>query len=225
MPETSMDSTSQHQDLSMGTQSIPLDFAIHTMEHLGYLCVGDQEPSAEDAAKVDRVFEGSPKLSAPWFDFCKGGDESKSFLMSDHEWFRKIIKNRLNVHDFRDLKKQGPAIIEFKENTEVEQFMRAHPSREAVSVFRPLRDSAGWDNGLFKLFTSSHHQNDHEFEHSPDKDADEVVVDKKQCLFVDGALYVKLSPKGGVRMVWQGFSKRPMFGDIDNPKGLPFMKI
>ncbi|RAH80878.1 hypothetical protein BO86DRAFT_410613 [Aspergillus japonicus CBS 114.51] len=193
------------------------------MEHLGYLCVDDKTPTDEKMAKVNKAFEENQKFSTPVFDYCKGGNECKAFLMSDRT-FQDILAKRFGT-DFSKIIKQGPAIVDFKDNNEAERMMRAHPSRDAVSVFRPLGKSAEWDNGLFKLYTASHHQTDEEFELSQDKDAHAMVVSTKQCLFVEGALYVHLSPKGGTRMIWQGFSTLPMAMDIENPKALSFMKI
>ncbi|GKZ74160.1 hypothetical protein AnigIFM50267_011402 [Aspergillus niger] len=219
-----MESGYREGNLSMGTQLISQDFARHIMQQLGYLCVGDEAPSPENISEVEKVYEDSQRCSTPMFDYCKGGDECKAFLMSDRQWFRNILEQRFGI-GFKHIIKQGPAIIDFKDNEEAEHMMRAHPSRDAISVFRPLKKPAKWDNGLFKLYTLSHHQTDQEFEKSEGKDAHEVVVDPEQCLFVEGGLYVRLSPKGGTRMVWQGFSVHPMLGDIENPKGLPFMKI
>ncbi|RAL06585.1 uncharacterized protein BO97DRAFT_24051 [Aspergillus homomorphus CBS 101889] len=72
-------------NLPMGTQLISFDFASHTMEHLGYLCVDDKTPTDEEMAEVNKVFEENKKFSAPVFDYCEGGNECKAFLMSDRK--------------------------------------------------------------------------------------------------------------------------------------------
>ncbi|KAA8649662.1 hypothetical protein EYZ11_013556 [Aspergillus tanneri] len=214
----------EHGNVSVGTGRLAFQVnSAHLMEHLGYMCIRDGEPREEDVTEVERVYNENPKHHKESFQYCKGGVECERFLNSGNQ-IRNIIEGLLNKR-FPDIKKQGPAIVEFAGTREHGKFMRAHPSREAVSVFRPLRDPACWDNGLFKLYTSSHHQTEVQFQNTDNRDAHEIVVGTDEVLVIFGGLHVQLSPNSGIRMVWQGFSKRPMLSDIWSPLALPFMKV
>jgi hypothetical protein len=128
---------------------------------------------------------------------------------------------------YNEVIKQGPVIVEIIENEPNEPipaFMRAHPSRDAVSVFRPLRVPARWENGMFRAFSSSHHKKPEDFENEA-RDAHEIVVEPREVFVLSGALYVQPSPNAGIMMVWQGFSKYPILRDIDSSLALPYMKI
>lgn len=126
---------------------------------------------------------------------------------------------------FDDIKEQGPAIVEFTDNQITVPHFTAHPSRDAISVFRPLRKPLHWHNGFFKLFSCSHHQTQEQFETAENKDAHEIIVEPNEILVVAGGVFVQPSPKGGGRMVYQGFSRRIMGQNIDSPLALPFMMI
>lgn len=103
--------------------------------------------------------------------------------------------------------------------------MRAHPSRDnTVSIFRPLRHDASWYNGLFEVYTSSHHQTPEQFQSSL-KDAHKLVVKQNECLLVKGGLHIKPSPHGDARMIWVGYSTKVMGEDIRTPYAPQFMKI
>ena len=137
---------------------------------------------------------------------------------------KRLIETTLGK-EFDDIKEQGPAIVEFTDNQITVPHFTAHPSRDAISVFRPLRKSLHWNNGFFKLFSCSHHQTTEQFEAAENKDAHEIIVEPNETLVVAGGVFVQLSPKGGGRMVCQGFSGRMMGKDIYSPLALPFMTI
>ena len=137
---------------------------------------------------------------------------------------RRLAETTLGM-EFNSIKEQGPAIVEFQDNQTPAPYFTAHPSHDAISVFRPLGERLCWQNGLFKLFTSSHNLKEEEFESTENKDAHEFTVEPNKILVVIGGLFVQPSPNGGGRMVWQGFSKRPMLADIFSPLALPFMTI
>ncbi|KAH8430193.1 uncharacterized protein LDX57_007863 [Aspergillus melleus] len=132
---------------------------------------------------------------------------------------------------FDEVKKLGPAIVEFDSGTNDEEpksrVMRAHPTRDvrSLSIFRVLRQKADWKTGLFKVFSSSNSLTEDEFERSTEKDVHEIVLETDELLVLAGSLYIELSPNSGSRIVWQGFSERPMYDDIYSPAALPFMKI
>lgn len=116
-------------------------------------------------------------------------------------------------------------MVEFKENS-LESHLRAHPSRDnTVSIFRPLRHAASWYNGLFEVYTSSHHQTPEQFQNSWEKDAHKLVVQPDECLLVKGGLRIKPSPHGGARFIWVGYSTEVMGEDITTPYAPQFMKI
>ena len=115
--------------------------------------------------------------------------------------------------------------MEFQDNQTPAPYFTAHPSRDAISVFRPLGERLCWQNGLFKLLTCSHHHTEEQFRSIENKDAHEITVEPNEILVVIGGLFVQPSPNGGGRMVWQGFSTDLMLNDIFSPLALPFMTI
>ena len=149
--------------------------------------------------------------------------------------FRRMIASSLNM-EYDRIIKQGPGIVEILPNPNMRpQLGRAHPSRDSIIVFRPLHGPANWNNGLFKLCSSSHnhgsntigdtmHGDVHETPDNVPQDLHEVPVDVPQTLCINGELHVMPSPKGGAVLVWMAFSKRPMMGGIYRHDIFPFMK-
>ncbi|KAL2811835.1 hypothetical protein BDW59DRAFT_155430 [Aspergillus cavernicola] len=144
----------------------------------------------------------------------------------------RLVLKRLRVEKEPDLFQLGPIIIEFQaqeveEVEKVEDYLpprRAHPvhSSDAISVFRPINEVAQWDMGFFAIYGSSHHQTPQEFPASQ-KDIHKKKVEVYEALALSGGLLVQPSRKGGLRMVWQGFAKRPMLGDMLSSDAFEFM--
>lgn len=154
---------------------------------------------------------------------CVFPTQNKLFQTNLSKQLKHLIETTLGK-EFDNIKEQGPAIVEFTDNQITVPHFTAHPSCDAISVFRPLRKPLHWNNGFFKLFTCSHHQKE-QFEIAENKDAHEIIVEPNEILVVAGGLFVQPSPKGGGQMVWQGFSRRIMGQDIYSPLALPFMTI
>ncbi|KAB8227920.1 uncharacterized protein BDW43DRAFT_323451 [Aspergillus alliaceus] len=211
--------------LTVGTQKFSVEEAqIVMMEPLGYLCLGTEPPREDVVKEVEKVYERSPKSVSQSFQYCKGGRECEIFLNLDKQVITLI--ERTLEKPFHDLKEQGPVIVEFiGTDIPILEVATAHPSRDAISVLRPLRESAHWGNGLFGLYSCTHNLSMEQFQGITEKDIHEIVVEPSETLLVSGGLRVRPSTKGGVRMVWQGFSKRPMLHDISSPLALPFMTI
>ena len=213
----------------------------YMMYKLGSQFIRGGPPLEESIRQVEAVFSMNDLQNnlrnTISFCYCKGGDECKSFIQGNDVCFspnmslfklilnkqlRRLIETTLRK-GFDDIKEQGPAIVEFRDNQTPAPYFTAHPSRDAaISVFRPLGKRLCWQNGLFKLFTCSHDKSKEQFE-SEDKDAHEIIVEPNEILVVIGGLFVQPSPNGGGRMVWQGFSNSNMLGNIDSPLALPFM--
>lgn len=218
----------------------PEDETSLMMEGLGYQFMVSNTPTEESKRQVEAVFSQQSLQITPSFHFCKGGVECKSFIQGNDVCFspntslsklilnkqlRRLIETTLGM-EFNYIKEQGPAIVQFQDNQTPALYFTAHPSRDAISVFHPLGERLGWQNGLFKLFTSSHGLKDEEeFKSTESKDVHEISVKPNEILVVIGGLFVQLSLKGGGWMVWQGFSKHPMLEDINSCAALPFMKI
>lgn len=94
-------------------------------------------------------------------------------------------------------------------------------SRKLAEVVSVSRYRLGY-SGFFKLFSCSHHQTKEQFETAENKDAHEIIVEPNEILVVAGGVFVQLSPKGGGRMVCQGFLGRMMGKDIYSSRALPF---
>lgn len=136
----------------------------------------------------------------------------------------RFVKKRLGVNKEVELS-QAIAILEFQEQKDVHgQPRRAHPvhSSDAISIFRPLNREARWDTGFFGIYASSHHQTHQEFSAS-EKDIHKKRVETYEVFVLSGGSLVQPSTEGGLRMVWQGFSKRPMRSDILASDAFEFM--
>lgn len=236
----------EHDDSHMAMSCMsPEDETKLMMEGLGYQYMVINTPTEESKRQVEAVFSQKPLQIAPSFRYCKGGVECKSFIQGNdvcsspnmsfsklmlNKQLRRLIETTLGKR-FDDIKEQGPAIVEFEDNQTPARYFTAHPSRDAhpsraaISVFRPLGERLCWRNGLFKLFASSHNLEKEEFESTENKDAYEITVEPNEILVVIGGLFVQPSPNGGGRMVWQGFSTDLMLNDIFSPLALPFMTI
>ncbi|KAL2859808.1 uncharacterized protein BJX67DRAFT_386618 [Aspergillus lucknowensis] len=202
------------------------DRDLDDMETFGYttICVGD--PPQNDVEEVQEVFERSPKKTASGIVFCGGGPECQKFLGTDNEEAEvmRFIKRRLGVNERLELI-QSIAILEFQPQKDADlQPCRAHPvhSSDAISIFRPLNGAANWDNGFFAVYGSSHHQTPQEFLLGQG-DIHRKVVEAHEVFAISGGSVVQPSPEGGLRMVWQGFSKRPMLEDMFAADAFEFM--
>ena len=136
-----------------------------------------------------------------------------------------FLKERLGVEDALAELYERIAIVEFQEQNDADLKPRwAHPvhSCDAISLFRPLNGVARWDDGFFGIYASSHHQTRREFSTSQ-KDIHKKRVEMYEVFALSGRSVVQPSPKGGLRMVWQGFSKRPMLSDMLAPEAFEFM--
>ncbi|KAE8155573.1 hypothetical protein BDV40DRAFT_283423 [Aspergillus tamarii] len=205
------------------------------MEPFGYRRLEGNAPTAKEQEKVVHHWRQSDKKEEASFRYCKGGRECEEFLMSSNPDLKKTIASKLNM-EYRRITKQGPGVVEILPNPNMRpQLMRAHPSRDSIIVFRPLQGPANWDNGLFKLCSSSHNQGSntigdtmhgdvHEAPDNVPQDLHEVPVDVRQTLCINGELHVMPSSRGGAVLVWMAFSKGPMMDDIYRRDIFPFMK-
>ena len=216
---------------------IPSD--IDDMELYGYEIHNGNQPSNEMIHRAKQAFEQSPKYRTESLLFCGGGEECSNLVLPDEvrsysqpqaAFSKKIgqIKQRIEgilARKSKDLVRQGPVIVEFIKNSLEPPLRRGHPSRDnSVSIFCPLGETARWNNGLFEVYTTSHHLSAEEFQNSP-KQVHRLSVKPGQYLIVKGGLRIKPSPNGGAQIVWLGYSLKPMHEDIDSPEAFEFMQI
>ncbi|KAL4866869.1 hypothetical protein BDV12DRAFT_172179 [Aspergillus spectabilis] len=196
------------------------------METVGYTTVLVGHPLQSNVSKVQKVFEESRKYTASGIVFCDGGSECGEFLGTDNEEgeIMRFVKKRLGVNQKLELY-QKIVILQFQPQQDADlQPRRSHPihSADAISIFRPLNKAAQWDTGFFGIYASSHHQTPQEFSASQ-KDLHQKQVEIYEVFALSGGSMVKPSTKGGLIMVWQGFSKRPMLADMVAPDAFEFM--
>ncbi|ODM18145.1 hypothetical protein SI65_06016 [Aspergillus cristatus] len=213
---------------------------IDDMELYGYEIHNGNEPSDEMVQRVKKAFEQSPKYRTESLLFCRGGEECSNLVIPEEvrsysqpqaALSKSIgqIKQRIEGilgRKLKDLVRQGPVIVEFIKNSMEPPLRRGHPSRDnSVSIYCPLGESARWNNGLFEVYTTSHHQEDpEEFQNSP-KQVHRLSLNPGQYLIVKGRLRIKPSPNGGAQIAWLGYSIKPMHEDIDSPEAFEFMQI
>jgi hypothetical protein len=202
-----------------------------TMESLGYkvvLCEG--MPSEEIIEAVEQLVQrGSqchwrPTRENPTVCYLEGGRECETFLHHEAK-LSDIVEASLRI-PYDNTIRQHSRIVRFVPNTAPPQVQRAHPTADgAVSIFRPLRDPIGPENGMFKVFPCSHHLSKEEVLRSGTP-ATEIRLRPDQILVALGSLWLETSQTGdGPWLVWQGYSCRPMGLDIFSEETLDFMKL
>jgi hypothetical protein len=98
-----------------------------------------------------------------------------------------------------------------------------HPSEEdGITLIRVVDGGINTSNshGVFKLYTSSHHQSPEEFQ--PDLPAQPAITPKK-LFVIRGKLWWEIVPPKNCLLIWVGFSKAPMFEKIRHPHAFHFM--
>ncbi|KAI9036075.1 uncharacterized protein KD926_002452 [Aspergillus affinis] len=115
---------------------------------------------------------------------------------------------------------QPVRVVRFLPNTLMMGPMRAHPSPNSISIFRPLYDSVGPENGMFKIYPCSQSLTKAEIEGR----SSEVRLDPHQALVTLGPLWVEPVHSGGGVIIWKGCSESPVGMDTFGDHVLPFMK-
>ncbi|KAF4207295.1 hypothetical protein CNMCM8927_003569 [Aspergillus lentulus] len=105
-----------------------------------------------------------------------------------------------------DTFQQGPIVVRFIPNSAAASLKRSHPCRDGLSIWRPIRNSLGPENGMFKVYPGSHHvETIGELQSSGIKPV-EVWVRADQVLFTHGGLWIETLGSGGGTLMWMGVS-------------------
>ncbi|KAL4901844.1 hypothetical protein BDW74DRAFT_67189 [Aspergillus multicolor] len=93
---------------------------------------------------------------------------------------------------------------------------RAHPCREnGISLWRPLREGLGAENGLFHVYPGSHMIQSEEELRASQIPPREVRINRDQVLVTRGGLWIQSGASGGGILMWMGFSTRMIGSGID----------
>jgi hypothetical protein len=98
----------------------------------------------------------------------------------------------------------------------------AHPSRDAISVFRCFKGGPNQEAVVINLFSASHNLSVEEFR-AQNVPSSKLSMESNQVLFVKGSLWIEVTVPPGVSLVWQGFSKSPLGANKFSLDALPFM--
>ena len=117
--------------------------------------------------------------------------------------------------------RQGPVIVSSAGHPTIWQRKLAHPSREAVSIFRDISQSSAKENRVsFTIYLAP------EFRST---DRIETLVTRKlqpdEVLFVKGPCIMDISVPSSGLLIWQGHKGSTMGTDMLLPQVFPFMKI
>lgn len=112
---------------------------------------------------------------------------------------------------------QGPIIV--LSNKQHSMQGPAHPTREAVSIFRDMADT---DETRVTFILYAQYISPEEASTTPP-----IVrtLWPGEILFVKGSVTIRIKVPSGGSFVWQGNSGEPMGNDIKSPGIFPFMKI
>jgi hypothetical protein len=118
--------------------------------------------------------------------------------------------------------RQGPVIVSARRHT-AWGYRRAHPLREAVSIFRSLSNTVG-ERVLFKIYRSSQGLARSELE-KWDYTPDRVSLKPEEILFVKGDAWMDIVVPDGGSFVWEGYSTDAMGLNVLSPEIFPFVNI
>lgn len=118
--------------------------------------------------------------------------------------------------------RQGPVIVSVGSST-AWTYRLAHPSRQAVSIFRSLSNTVE-EKVLFKIYRSSQGLTREELEIlgiTPDC----VGLGRNEILFVKGDVWMDIVVPEEGSFIWQGNSGNAMGFDMLSPALFPFVDI
>ena len=118
--------------------------------------------------------------------------------------------------------RQGPVIVSVGSST-AWNYRLAHPSREAVSIFRSLSNTVE-EKVLFKIYRSSQGLTREELENLGNT-PDCVSLEQNEILFVKGDVWMDIVVPSRGSFVWQGNSGNAMGFDMLSPALFPFVDI
>lgn len=182
------------------------------------------EPSEEETVSVINAFElacfrditGSEGSTI----HCKGGRESESYWragLDDRvsslldclslayyvQWLENFVEREFR-ENYDWIFEQDPIILRGSSGTITNEPKVAHPSENAISILRLIKGEIAPSRGQLKLFGVSHHGT-WQVEHR---------LTNRHLLVMKGLLKWTLQPPEDTTLIWKGFSKRPMLGDV-----------
>ncbi|KAJ6159377.1 hypothetical protein N7497_003914 [Penicillium chrysogenum] len=184
------------------------------MEVTGFVVFSASSDGADINAEVKRSLTLWPKIESKRGPFVYGrGDAAvcERFLRCGAEdGFTGKIKEAIGEVGF--IYRQGPVIVVSSEDHSTWGTALAHPSHDAVSIFRDLSDTDEI-RLTFKLYPQG---------------AIQPFVRKlrrNEILFVKGSVRMEIEVPSGGSFVWQGNSGEPMGRDIHRLEVFEFMAL
>lgn len=101
--------------------------------------------------------------------------------------------------------RQGPIIHNLAPSSTDTRPRRAHPCREGISIWRPVRGGLGPENGLFKVYPGSHNIRTEDELRNSKINAVEIRIRADQILISRGGLWIEEGSGDGFLM-WMGVS-------------------
>lgn len=102
--------------------------------------------------------------------------------------------------------RQGPIIHNLApSSTDPIRLRKAHPCREGISIWRPVRVGLGPENGLFKVYPGSHHIRTEDELRRSNIEPVEIRIRAEQVLIAYGGLWIEERSGNGLVM-WMGVS-------------------
>ncbi|GFF89668.1 hypothetical protein IFM61392_00848 [Aspergillus lentulus] len=189
---------------------------VSKMEERGYYLVNsnpepsnDQVEVIEDSVGKNELY-GDPQagtLPTKYFNWEIHGQETKRLWKTFMDIGINLDVNFLShFENVGSTFQQGPIIVRFVPNTAAASLKRSHPCRDGLSIWRPIRNSLGPENGMFKVYPGSHHVGTEEELRRSGIKADEVRVRADQVLFTHGGLWIETLGSGGGALMWMGVS-------------------
>ncbi|KXG51318.1 uncharacterized protein PGRI_093300 [Penicillium griseofulvum] len=191
------------------------------MESTGFVVLSASSDGADIKLEVKRFLHLKPKREQGPFVYGRGdADTCGQFLRcgtEESDAFAGKIKEAIGEVDF--LIRQGPVIVLSSENHSTWGTRLAHPSRNAVSIFRDLSDTDE-TRVTFMLYP-------------PDLPKEEIretrpvmrKLQRNEILFVNGLVRMELEVPAEGSFVWQGNSGEPMGRDMLGPEVFEFMAL
>ncbi|KOS37044.1 hypothetical protein ACN38_g12187 [Penicillium nordicum] len=191
------------------------------MESTGFVVLSTTSNGADINSEVKRFLHLKPKREQGPFVYGRGdADTCGQFLRcgtEESDAFASKVKEAIGEVGFPI--RQGPVIVLSLENNSTWGTRLAHPSRNAVSVFRDLSDTDE-TRVTFMLYP-------------PDLPKEEIrqtrpfvrKLRRNEILFVKGSVRMELNVPTEGSFVWQGHNSEPMGRDMLGSEVFKFMTL
>ncbi|KAL2859817.1 uncharacterized protein BJX67DRAFT_376032 [Aspergillus lucknowensis] len=175
------------------------------------------------ATITDEALVRSLKVEKDVLDRLADSESVKYLASADRKEWQQLMEHNFNLDVLVLLRNfdttegviwQGPIIHNLAPSSTGTRLRRAHPCREGISIWRPVRGGLGPENGLFKVYPASHKIRTEDELRNSKINAVEIRIRADQVLISRGGLWIEEGSGDGLLM-WMGVSAEIIGLNID----------